>query len=61
MSRRQRIAIAVCLALAALIGWQQVRLERIRACAERGLDWSGRDCVPRREGPILERDGLRRT
>jgi hypothetical protein len=61
---RARIAIAglTLVALAGLWLWQRERTGQIEACLAQGGVWDGarHGCRPVR-GPILERDGLKRT
>jgi hypothetical protein len=55
-------ALLAGLAATGLWLWQWERTARLEACAARGGLWNGprATCIPGR-GPILERDGLRRT
>lgn len=56
------ISVLVLIGLAGLVGWQQYRESRMKACLAEGRAWNGPQsrCEAPRIGPILRRS-LERT
>ena len=64
MSRARILVVAAVIGvLAALLGWQFQRGRLAGRCEAEGGVWDGRasTCRTPPAGPIIERDGLRRT